>query len=96
MKKLNSCTYISVIHTKDQSIQDTMSDCYFNSTVIDEWSRQTYQARKNDKKNDKQYQDMMKPIRRSHICQVCNTYPGDSEYLFGLWQHGGYKCFDCL
>jgi hypothetical protein len=71
-------------------------NCDFNAGVIDLWERQTHQERAIAKKKDKNYQQMMDPIRKSHICSVCRKYPGDQDYLFGSWDGGKFKCFECL
>ncbi len=68
----------------------------FNAGVIDCWSRQTYKERQKRLKNSKEYQETMKPIRRTHVCYKCRKYPGDEEYMFGTWgKDGQYCCFDC-
>ena len=48
-------------------------NCDFNAGVIDLWERQTHQERAIAKKKDKNYQQMMDPIRKSHICSVCRN-----------------------
>lgn len=70
-------------------------NCDFNAGVIDSWSRQTQKQREAERKKDKNYQKLMAPIRRTHICCICNKYPGDDEWTFGTWEKGSYKCFDC-
>ena len=71
-------------------------NCDFNAGVIDSWFRQTQKEREAEKKKDKNYQKLMAPIRRTHICCICMKYPGDDQYLFGTWEKGSFKCFDCL
>jgi hypothetical protein len=72
-----------------------MGDCDFNAGLFDLYYRQTYQEREKHKKKDPEYQKMMAPVRRTHICCVCKKYPGDSEFTLGIWENGKYKCFDC-
>lgn len=68
----------------------------FNAGVIGIWHTQTYQERQKQLKKDKQYQKMMIPIRKTHICYICHKYPGDEDYMFGMWlEKGKYRCFDC-
>ena len=73
-----------------------MGDCDFNAGVIDSWYRQTYKERQQTLKKDKVYQQQMQEIRKIHICHVCQKYPGDEEYTFGMWINNRYKCFDCI
>jgi hypothetical protein len=80
---------------KKHKMGDCGLNCDFNAGVIDSFYRQTYQEREKQQKKDPNYQKMMAPIRRTHICCVCNKYPGDGDYMFGTWQGGRYKCFDC-
>ena len=74
--------------TKNKSMGDCGLNCDFNASVIDSWSRQTYQQRAKERKNDKNYQAIMAPIRKTHICYVCRKYPGDEDYMFGTWDKG--------
>lgn len=71
-------------------------NCDFNAGVIDSWDRQTYQEKEKARKRNPNYQKMMAPIRRSHICCLCKKYPGDSEYLFGNWEKAQFTCYNCL
>lgn len=71
-------------------------NCDFNAGVIDSYCRQTYQEREKAQQKDQNYQKMMAPIRRTHICCICKKYPGDGDYLFGNWEKGQFKCFECL
>lgn len=71
-------------------------NCDFNAGVIDSWTRQTYKEREVERKKDKNYQKLMAPIRRTHICCVCRKYPGDDEWTFGTWDKHSYKCFYCF
>ena len=63
-----------------------------NATIIDDWHRQhTSQLRQ-----DKQYKNEIKKIRRTHICRKCGKYPGDEQFSFGLWENRSFTCFDCI
>ena len=42
-------------------------------------------AKRKRKKKDKNYQKLMAPIRRTHICCICMKYPGD-DHTFS--EHG--------
>ena len=47
-------------------------------------------------KKTKEWHESMKKIRKSHICYICNKYPGDEEYIFGDWiNEKQYLCLDC-
>jgi hypothetical protein len=37
----------------------------------------------------------MRIVRLKHICCNCKRYPGDTNYTFGTWKHGSYRCFEC-
>lgn len=86
---------LSTTNKKKQKMGDCGLNCDFNAGVIDSFYRQTYQEREKQQKKDPNYQKMMARIRRTHICSICQKYPGDADYLFGTKINGNYKCFDC-
>ena len=71
-------------------------NCDFNAGVIDLWERQTHQERAIAKKKDKNYQQMMDPIRKSHVCSVCRKYPEIKTIFSAVEMAGDFKCFECL
>lgn len=93
LKKLKLCNYLG---RETSTMGDCNLNCDYNASFIDIWQRQTSNEREIKQRQDKEYQEMMKSVRRKHICCVCKKYPGDQEFLFGLWQEGRFKCFDCL
>ena len=80
--------------SKHQSMSDCAPNIDFNASVIDDWTRQTRADREARQKNDPKWVSAMKRVRRTHVCHHCRKYPGDQEYIFGMWDEGVYYCFD--
>jgi len=70
-------------------------NCSIDATYIDIYQSHI-NKREKPKYKDQERIDAMKRIRRTHICQLCLKYPGDSEWTFGIWEKNTYTCFDCL
>ena len=69
-----------------------------NDSYITLWNICEANDRANGKRKpvNKEWENEMKKIRRTHICHFCKKYPGDLQYSFGLFKDGVYCCFDCI
>ena len=71
---------------------DSTPNIEYNATIIDDWHRQ----HANQLRQDKQYKEEIKKIRRTHICWKCGKYPGDDQFSLGCWENRTFTCFDCI